>query len=149
MILDLSKFFQMFADSLMMGCFEDCFCMLCSWNFCRSRCHAEDAADVHRAVLQPDHGPNLCSIGEVERQRAEECGAQAMYDFPLSTEGYQDMARGIGKHSWNIHVKAQAHEARKRARDWFHTPRKMDNMVDRRGSNKKMKNRMSCNNLRR
>ncbi|CAE7519936.1 CPK19 [Symbiodinium natans] len=34
----------------------------------------------------------------------------AMYDFPLTTEGYQDMARGISKHSWNIHVKAQAHE---------------------------------------
>eukprot|EP00439_Symbiodinium_sp_Y106_P063243 s3552_g9.t1 len=33
-----------------------------------------------------------------------------MYDFPLTTEGYQDMARGISKHSWNIHVKAQAHE---------------------------------------
>ncbi|CAE7848606.1 sodA [Symbiodinium necroappetens] len=34
----------------------------------------------------------------------------AMYDFPLTTEGYQDMARGVSKHSWNIHVKAQAHE---------------------------------------
>eukprot|EP00434_Breviolum_minutum_P011855 symbB.v1.2.010460.t1/scaffold669.1/size295035/11 len=34
----------------------------------------------------------------------------AMYDFPLSNEGYQDMARGISKHSWNVHVKAQAHE---------------------------------------
>ncbi|CAK9091470.1 Superoxide dismutase [Mn] [Durusdinium trenchii] len=34
----------------------------------------------------------------------------AMYDFPLTTEGYQDMARGIGKHAWNVHVKAQAHE---------------------------------------
>ena len=34
-----------------------------------------------------------------------------MYDFPLTNEGYQDMARGISKHSWNVHVKAQAHEA--------------------------------------
>ncbi|CAL1134717.1 unnamed protein product [Cladocopium goreaui] len=34
----------------------------------------------------------------------------AMYDFPLTNEGYQDMARGISKHSWNVHVKAQAHE---------------------------------------
>ncbi|CAJ1430141.1 unnamed protein product [Effrenium voratum] len=34
----------------------------------------------------------------------------AMYDFPLTNDGYQDLAQGISKHSWNIHVKAQAHE---------------------------------------
>eukprot|EP00972_Heterocapsa_arctica_P023807 3507734-Heterocapsa_arctica.AAC.1 len=34
-----------------------------------------------------------------------------MYDFPLTQEGYQDMAQGIGKHGWNIHVRASAHDA--------------------------------------
>ena len=29
----------------------------------------------------------------------------------ISHHSLQDMARGISKHSWNIHVKAQAHEA--------------------------------------
>lgn len=45
------------------------------------------------------------------RRVAHRLTGEAMYDFPLTTEGYQDMARGIGKHAWNVHVKAQAHEA--------------------------------------
>ena len=28
----------------------------------------------------------------------------------FSLQQLEDMARGISKHSWNIHVKAQAHE---------------------------------------
>ena len=100
---------------------------------CRVGSSAENAADVCGPVLQQDYGVFLSfcaaavddlrytsayffwlrqcmifrSLQKVTRMSVGALSLSPQFMFRC----LQDMARGISKHSWNIHVKAQAHEA--------------------------------------